>query len=271
MTTLISWIGVDQRGVASIYIASDSKISWSSTNSWNSGKKLFSSKDSPEIFGFCGDVTFSSTVLAQLCDQIDSGLLKNCQVFEQKLEKIWEYISSSFACYPQSQRSYFEILYASRIGAGLASKFFAAKICWLGSGSVFHETLSLPTNSGLIEGFGSGKLAMKDKDIRWRISDVGRTSRSVFGAFCDALKDGEDPRSGGSPQLIGLYRAFPPIQFGIIWGNERYLSGALAPAAIDLDAIEWRNSLFERCDPHTLSIKTGAQRQPRPKIYSGKL
>ena len=60
MTTLISWVGADQRGPASIRLAADSRISWSLSGSeqkkWDFGKKLFASHSGPEIVGYCGDV-----------------------------------------------------------------------------------------------------------------------------------------------------------------------------------------------------------------------
>ena len=58
MTTLISWVGIDQRRPTSLYLASDSRISWGSQHHrWDVGRKLFSCKVSADIFGYCGDVS----------------------------------------------------------------------------------------------------------------------------------------------------------------------------------------------------------------------
>jgi hypothetical protein len=47
MTTLISWVGVDNRGAASLYFASDSRISWPGAEIWDHGRKLFACRRYP--------------------------------------------------------------------------------------------------------------------------------------------------------------------------------------------------------------------------------
>jgi hypothetical protein len=79
MALLISWIGVDDKkkgkAVASLYIASDSRYSWSNSSSYDYGIKVFGSSRFPDIFGFCGDVSFPSIILRQLISQIDAGIM----------------------------------------------------------------------------------------------------------------------------------------------------------------------------------------------------
>jgi hypothetical protein len=58
MTTIVTWAAVDTHGVSSIYIASDSRISWGATTVWDSGRKTFASQDCPFVFGYWGDVLF---------------------------------------------------------------------------------------------------------------------------------------------------------------------------------------------------------------------
>jgi hypothetical protein len=75
MTTLFSWLSVDNRGPSSIYIVSDSRITWGSSGKrWDSGRKVFATK-SADIFGYCGEVLFPSLVLSQLGDLIDRDIL----------------------------------------------------------------------------------------------------------------------------------------------------------------------------------------------------
>ena len=45
MTLLVSWIGVDTHGPGSIYIAADSRISWTSGITYNYGRKVFALKE----------------------------------------------------------------------------------------------------------------------------------------------------------------------------------------------------------------------------------
>ena len=89
MTTLFSWTGIDTHGPASIYIASDSRISWGKNATWDAGRKLFASKNFPEIFGYCGSVSFPIQILGQLIEHIDDGLLlSESDSIEIKIEKI---------------------------------------------------------------------------------------------------------------------------------------------------------------------------------------
>ena len=60
MTSLLAWVGVDSRHLSSIYLASDSRISWGDVANWDFGRKLFASTKYPEIIGYVGDVLFPS-------------------------------------------------------------------------------------------------------------------------------------------------------------------------------------------------------------------
>ena len=75
MTLMVSWVGVDTHRPASIYIASDSRLSWPNEAHYNHGRKTFACSQFPDIFGYCGDVLFPSMVLAQIVEMIDAGLL----------------------------------------------------------------------------------------------------------------------------------------------------------------------------------------------------
>ena len=125
--------------------------------------------------------------------------------------------------------------------------------------------IDLPEKSGIIDVFGSGEEVINKWYSYWSKTRQGRTSRSVFSAFCDALQSGEDKRSGGAPQLVGVYRKGAAESFGIIYKNNRYLFGLPVDVSDNLDAVEWRNSLFERCDWRTMKPLEGAQRHSRPR------
>lgn len=265
MTTLISWIGVDSRQASSIYLASDSRITWDKATPWDVGKKLYASKSMPEAFGYCGDVTFPTTVLAQLCEKIDAGAcFSGAEAFEIKLELVRAHVERSYRAYPKQHRNFFQIVYVSRTGHGMAASFFAAEISPSNDGEIKSRILPLPSQSGLIEGVGSGRESVNKWYRHWQNSDVNGTSRSVFGAFCDSLTSGDDPSSGGAPQLVGLYRIGNPVAYGIIWENQRHFAGDTLSTHVDLTGIPWRNCRLEECDPFSMSLKEGAQMQPRP-------
>ncbi len=103
MTSLVAWIAVDSRSPASIYLVSDSRISWGS-QTWDYGRKLFASRNYPEILGYYGDVLFPSQVLGRLIDLIDLNLLFNADDLpSHKWEKILSVIQKSFKGYPDEK------------------------------------------------------------------------------------------------------------------------------------------------------------------------
>src|SRR5690606_29781691 len=122
MTLIISWIGVDDKkegkSISSIYIASDSRYTWTKTHKFDYGIKVFSSTRHPEIFGFCGDVLFPSIILGQIIPQIDNGLLiENNDSGEEKNKKFFNYIRTSLETYPKEfLAGQFTILHATRVG-----------------------------------------------------------------------------------------------------------------------------------------------------------
>ena len=269
MTTLLSWTGIDTHGPASIYIASDSRISWGANHSWDVGRKVFSSRKFPEIFGYCGSVSFPIQILGQLIELIDSGLLFDGTETESiKLEKVTREIERSYMQLPTSQKGSCEILYAFRVGLKMRSSFHFSRIK-IHDSCIIPEYIELPEQSGLIVSSGSGKTSLNAWYEKWvglpfkDPHNTGRTSRNVFGAFCDSLKSGKDPCSGGAPQLVGMYRNGPGIGFGVIYDNKRYLNGIEVPESSALNEIEWRNNLFERCCGESMKILGKAQRQPK--------
>ena len=53
--------------------------------------------------------------------------------------------------------------------------------------------------------------------------------------------------------------------FGVIFKGGRYLLGLPVNWIDNLDAVEWRNNLFERCDGRTMKPFEDAQRHSRPR------
>jgi hypothetical protein len=266
MTTLVSWLGVDQRGPSSLYFASDSRFTWDSSTKWDYGRKLFASRSRPEILAYCGDVLFSSQVLGQALQLIDGELLYGASVAPtQRLASLQQFLQESFKHYPASQRRSFSVIYGARIGAGMGSTFYVGQIDWTPSNQWSTLDWQLPVKSSVISKLGTGYASFSDAFQRWQGSDVGGTSRAVYSAFCDHLKSNRDPASGGAPQLVGLYREGSAMTIGVVFGGERWISGACVKGRAGRDDVEWRDELFQRCDGNTLSPLVGAQRHARPR------
>jgi hypothetical protein len=269
VTTLLSWTGVDTHGPASIYIASDSRISWGISNTWDVGRKVFASKARPEIFGYCGSVFFPIQVLGQLVELIDNEIFfLEDESFENKLEKVRVAIENSYNNLPVSQKGSCRILYASRVGLKMRSSFHVAEIK-ISEAGVISKVIPLPEQSGIIVSAGSGKASLNSWHEEWvgrpdkDPYQSGRTSRNVFSAFCDSLLAKGDLFSGGAPQLVGLYRNGSANSFGVIHNNKRFLNGVEVVDVNFMNNIEWRNSLFERCCGDSMQILKKAQRQPK--------
>src|SRR5262249_29160528 len=157
----------------------------------------------------------------------------------------------SLRTYPLSQRRELTVVYAGRVGSNMRSSFFVAETSWSPSAGWSRASLVLPPESGVVLARGSGHADFASPLKRWKDSEVGRTSRAVYSAFCDHLASGADPCSGGPPQLVALYRTGPAITFGLIYAGARRLSGARVPDGSIPEDLEWRDELFQRCNGHT--------------------
>ena len=76
MTSLIGWVGVDSRGCASLYLASDGRISWPDGEVWDSGRKLFTSRATPDpalVFKFYQDRETPNAGIPRVASVIDDA------------------------------------------------------------------------------------------------------------------------------------------------------------------------------------------------------
>jgi hypothetical protein len=126
------------------------------------------------------------------------------------------------------------------------------------------DRLEIPNESKEITILGSGKVTFRPYLERWRASDIGGTSRSFFSSFCEYLRTGGDPYSGGPPQLVGLFRVGAERSFGVVWDGKLYLTGMEMPGQRQQVKFDCYNDLFELCDAVTLQRLEQAQRQPSP-------
>jgi hypothetical protein len=264
MTALIAWVGVDSRGPASIYLASDSRISWDKGEKWDHGRKLFASQTKPLMMGYYGQAFFPTQVLGQLIDLVDADILTMPDDSSRtRFDRLIPVVKSSFEEHPK--KDLFVIIFCTREGERMDATFHINRLSWNKDTGWEVDLIEIPTQSCLVISLGSGADSVSNWSAKWNKSEAGGTSRAVFGAFCDSLSSGEDEGVGGPPQLVGLYRIGPAKHFGIIENKKRFVLGLPITTTGNLQSIEWRNSLFERCDPETMTPLEWAQRHARPK------
>jgi hypothetical protein len=275
MTSLVAWTGVDTHGPSSVYLATDSRITWSAdgrvTGVWDLARKLFASQRSSDILAYAGDVLFPTQVLGQLISLLDAGMLFAADATpEIRVQSIASVLRECMSRYPGDQLAgggKVVIVHCCRSGERMASAFHVTELIYDATtrGWIVNP-LPLPTESDIVCVHGTGARFVTTWKQRWD-SALGRarTSRGVFSAFCRVLLNQEDSRTGGAPQLVGIYRLGPARTFGAIYGGQRYLFGLPAPIVLDDSQIEWRDDLFQRCDPVTLARLEDAQRHHRPR------
>ena len=236
-------LSVDNRGPSAIYIVSDSRITWGSPDKrWDSGRKVFAMK-SADVFGYCGEVLFPSLVLGQLSDLIDRGLLwPRDRAAENRHSIILKYLKTSFERRHDAPNHDFTIIHCAREGDGLACKFHAWRIGYEAANKSWSNAridVSRDGKSRLLAALGSGKKHLEREIRHWNDTAQGGTARAIFSAFCDALVAGEDPLSGGMPQLVSLDRRTGGKCWDSWLYDVRYIYGLPVEALPALANMEW--------------------------------
>lgn len=276
MTTLIAWVGVDSQRIGSVYIASDSRITWMGHGDcWDSTQKVFSSRFYPEIFGYSGRAEFAVHTMQQLISHIDDDILiENSDSFELKIQKVIRFLDEKAYSLSENRRGTGTIIYATRIGFKMKSQFHVAEIKFGQDGLTWSE-IELPSKSGVVAKAGSGAAIHETINNKWCIDDKLMSdkklgyikqgySRFVFSSLCEAIMNKSDKYTGGAPQLVGLYKHKPGLNFGVIFNYKRYLSGKeISCSQAKATNVEWRNEFFELCDGESMQRLNGAQKQPR--------
>lgn len=205
---------------------------------------------------------FPSIILGQIIPQIDNGiLLDNSDNAEIKSNKIFYYIRTSLDSYPKPFIvDNVTILHGTRF-----EKSFKLYKIHLGADRQLHkEEIPLGNISTKVFSGGSGANEFDKNWLQWESEKHNdyRTSRAVYHCLYQTLKNIKDPRTGGLPQIVGLYRNKNARLFGIVENEKKYIYGKESSEDINSTSIEWRNENFERMNPETVKILEGAQRQP---------
>lgn len=270
MTLLICWVGIDNHGTSSLYMAADSRVSWKvpAPAHFDFARKVFAFAKWPDVLGYSGDVLFPTMALSQIVDIADAGLLFSEDFSpKQKFQAIVDKLNDLFRQYPTlcsglSENS-LSVIHGSRDPKN-NKRFFSHTIRWNKKRGWHGEERHMPSESGVLFSLGTGADDFSENLKRYEAGPTKGTSRYVFHCFCDTIANTTDPTVGGAPQLVGIIRKpeTPAITFGIINQGRRTFLGAHIDNLRNFGIIEWRNSNFERCDGMTMQRFPTAQSQP---------
>lgn len=261
MTSLLTWFAADGKKdvnymPASIYIATDSLITWQDGDVWQHGKKVFACSTSPDVFGFCGDRLFASAVLGQIVNSIDSGYLFGTgEDAAGRMSKVAQLIRQLWDTYPAKKKDKVHIVHVTREGEGVGARFLCQEHkLYPNKAPQVMPPIAAPAGerSRAIMARGSGQAALTDSIDEWNRQYSNRhTSRAVFAAFCASVQSRRDAATGGVPQLVGLYRIGNGRSFGVVWEDKLYFDGLFTLSKTNKDGVKWRNHTFEIADPKT--------------------
>lgn len=179
--------------------------------------------------------------------------------------KIGSQIRQLWLEYPQQEHRDFAIIMAARTGEKMTATFSVGLMTFKAEdGDWDLRDEPIPTTSASLMIGGSGATEIRAAERLWQASAHANTSRAVFSAFCDSVRNGGDPQTGGAPQLVGLRRIGDGMNFGVVYEGRRYLSGSLVGrAGAATSTTPWFNELFERYDGERKVKLAEAQRHVR--------
>jgi len=266
MTSVAIAVGVDSRGPASLYMITDSRITWTDANGyWDRCQKAFISRSSPDIFAYMGDAFFPPAVIRQICEQANHGLfisaIEHAEVRHLAFRKR---IQASIREYHSDIIADFSIFHAARESEFMSSKFRLWEIKYYAKSKRWKTIERDIQNwrSTLVVAAGSGGNIVKRFLDERNSGRANGTTRAAIAAFCDALASKRDPNTGGPPQLVGMWRKGAPKQFGFIWNRASYFGGLEIPKNANTTKVRWFNCKFEICDGST------GKRFPSAKVHN---
>jgi hypothetical protein len=266
MTSLAAAIARDSRGPTSLYLLTDSRITWvKSTERWDAGRKTFVSPGSADVFGYCGDAYFMPMALNQVLNLIACGVMDlTAATAEERHTTMLDQLKNTLGRISTKHVLDMTLFHGAREGEGMKCTFRLWRSVYKPKLKRWYdEELSIEDRSYLASVDGTGKPTVEKFEVRTSETAASGTSRAAINAFCRSLESGADPFSGGPPQLVGLWRIGIARQFGFCWKRSFYIAGMEYPLTVGREKIAWFNELFEHCDP-----LTGRRREGSPSHKS---
>ncbi|MCB1594469.1 MAG: hypothetical protein KDI76_06100 [Xanthomonadales bacterium] len=266
MTLLVAWTGIDSRSPASVYIATDSRVSWGDQDFFDHSNKTFALRQFPAILGYCGDSLASQMLISQAMAVIEAMPDYAGKNLENLVDLFIRLIVRNYTQYPvKFSTGNFTVVMCGKATIESAGDFECFRI-----DSTFKDTtkskLLLPNKSGPIVVAGSGRIDFEEQYKIHQSSENPNksTSRDVFHAFYQSINKGGNPTVGPAPQIVSVIRKpnSGGAHCGVVVKDQRYISGQLVDKDIVPEGLQWFNDNFEITNPHTKRREDGAQVQP---------
>lgn len=231
MTSVIAWCGVDPRGPASIYLASDSRVTQARSVLSDGTRKTFAGTRSAHIYAFCGHVLGPASTLGAVSETLER--MAPATDVESAHLQFRNGVAAGWSLHrPVPVETL--LLHAVRCGGPTIKDIsFGMQVVRIAAGSklIDHQVIDVPSDhSSYLIIRGSGERAVEKNLAQWiptiRGDSRDRTSRAVFSAFCDSIESNSDPNTGGAPQLVGLRRKGHALTFGVVWNGQPFVSGS---------------------------------------------
>jgi len=270
MTSVAIELSVDSRGPCAIYLATDSRISWSPTSNWDGAQKCFASRRTPDLFSYCGDAFFPPYLLRQAMEHLEAGAIDG-GTSSDRHQYVTNCLKSSLAHSSRAPLAGFTIFHASRDSYGMDARFRLWRTRYWSKANSWDDTeIDLTEQYSLLAYIdGTGSNAISNALVAFTDTELLGKSRTAMWAFFDAVRSGKDAHSGGAPQLVSLQRVHNGLVHGLIWDGKRFFAGAEVGSGGAGLAKIWFNSDFERCDFLTGERLKGDRPHRRPSTSSG--
>lgn len=252
MTSLAAAIASDSRGPCSLYIITDSRITWDvASERWDAGRKTFCSPASADIFGYCGDAFFLPVALGQVLSLIALQVVEIQTLQSAKRHELFlELLKAAIEKVETKYISKLTLFHGARDGELMEARFRLWRSEYNPKSKAWiDEELALAYGASYFASLdGTGAAHVERFVERMETVPAAGTSRAAMHGFCQALHANADPFSGGAPQLVGLWRKGPARHFGFCWHGKSYIAGMEIPQNASHASLDWFNHLFERCD-----------------------
>jgi hypothetical protein len=270
MTAIIAWSTFDghEEGPASLYLASDSRISRELPGGgWDvlgdSHQKIFASEQTADIFGFCGPIEGVEKVVRLLRESAVRMRESKGYGPGSETEYSSDIFEAALAEGAEALRSGVQIFHGYRFKG---RRFGLAQVRATSDGQFARIDYSLPDKGGLLfrEGLGAQMVQKSQEEYFDTEAESKGFSRWLWMSFHESLERNPHPTCGGAPQLAGLYTRGPGITLGVCFKGIGYVSGKQR----NCDDIEYRDVLFQRVDARGVRLPNA---QPHARMGRARL